>query len=157
MPIREWNFDCCRAGYNSIWQAQVQRPPSPKPHQRGESRTFNGDRRQGRPRSTQNATTEEETVVKSVIQRPQPQPTHTMVTRFRARASGDPPDTTWMYLHSGFFFLIFSLDLFISLPSLSPFPHPSLSFGSIVHLMKIRDTDRKFVLFFLLFSLLHAN
>ena len=80
--------------YDSIIQAKVQRPPSPKPHQSGEPRTFTGDRRQGRPRSTQSSTNEEETVVKSVIQRPQPLPTHTMVTRFRARASGDPPDTT---------------------------------------------------------------
>ena len=90
--------------YDSILKGHIQRPPSPTPHQQGEPRTFNGDRRPGRPRLTQ-ATEEEtaaksiahqqeETVAKSIAQQQQPLPIHTMTTRSRARASGGPPDTT---------------------------------------------------------------
>ena len=78
--------------YDSILKGHIQRPSSPIPHQQGEPRTFNGDRRPGRPRLTQ--ITEEETVVKSIAQQQQPLPSHTMTTRSRARASGGPPDTT---------------------------------------------------------------
>ena len=82
------------AAYDSILKGQIHCPPSPEPHQQGEPRTYTGDRKQGRPRSTQNSVTQEETAVKQITHQQQPLPSHNMVTRLKARATGGPPDTT---------------------------------------------------------------
>ena len=77
------------SNYDSIIKSTIKQPPPPQPHTENETKTFTGDRRQGRPKQNN-----EQTAAKSIEDRPQSHPSHMMTTRRRARASEGAAGTT---------------------------------------------------------------
>ena len=74
--------------YDTIIKSAIKPPASPTPHTHTELRSFRGDRRPGRQRTTPTATIEETTL-------PTAEPSnHSMTTRRRARASEGAAGTT---------------------------------------------------------------